>query len=172
MTMPEPTPDTTPEPAPEPRPEPAADPLHDRSRWRDPAKHEWTAGDIRFGWLVGAGVVLAGSVVIGVIMWGSAALMGVVGGVLLGLPMLTLYGVPVAIAAATALRRVDSEAVHLLVFAALGAIGGGITALLAQGIVAGWVLAAPAVILGVTTAVIARAMAHDTALRTRGSENR
>ncbi|MCH1883441.1 hypothetical protein [Agrococcus sp. ARC_14] len=137
----------------------------------DPAKHEWTAGDIKFGWLVGASVVLAGSLVIGVIMWGSAALMGVFGGVLLGLPMLTLYGVPVAIAAASALRRVNSEAIHLLVFAALGAIGGGITALLAQGIVAGWALAPSTVILGATTAVIARAVAHDTASRTRGSGN-
>lgn len=138
---------------------------------RDPTKHEWTAGDIKFGWLVGAGVVLAGSLVIGVIMWGSAALMGVFGGVLLGLPMLTLYGVPVAIAAATALRRVNSEAIHLVVFAALGAVGGGITALLAQGVVAGWVLVPSTVIVGAATAVIARAMAHDTALRTRGNGN-
>lgn len=140
-----------------------------QSGWRDPAKHEWTAGDIKFGWLIGAGVVLVGSLVIGVIMWGSAALMGVFGGVLLGLPMLTLYGVPVAIAAATALRRVASEAIHLFVFAVLGAIGGGITALLAQGIVAGWALVPSTVIVGVATAVIARAVAHDTALRTRGS---
>ncbi|GEK80821.1 hypothetical protein [Agrococcus baldri] len=92
------------------------------------------------------------------------------GGVILGLPMLTLYGVPVAIAAATALRPVTSEAIHLLVFAALGAIGGGITALLAQGaVVTGWVVVAPAIIVGVATAVLAWAGAHHAALRTRGS---
>lgn len=142
--------------------------VRERYGWRDPAKHEWTAGDIGFGWLVGAGVVLGGSLVMGVIMWGSAALMGVYGGLFLGLPMLTLYGVPAAIAAATALRHVNSEAIHLLVFAALGAIGGGITALLAQGIVAEWVLVPPAVIVGVATAVIARVMAHDRAIRRRG----
>lgn len=159
---------TTPERAPEAAP----DPMHRRYGWRDPAKHEWTAGDIAFGWLVGAGVVLGGSLVIGVIMWGSAALMGVLGGFFLGLPMLTLYGVPVAIAAATALRRVANEAIHLVVFGGLGAIGGGITALLAQDVVAGWVLVPSTVIVGVATAVIARAMAHHTALRTRGSMNR
>lgn len=160
---------TTPEPALEPQREPAADSLHDRYRWRDPAKHEWTAGDIAFGWGVGAIVVLVGSLVLGVLMAGPAALMGVYVGVFLGLPTLTLYGVPVAIAAAAALRGVQSEIAHVAVFAGLGAIGGVLAALVGQGeIIIGWVLVPPAVIVGVTTAVIARVMAHDRAIRKRG----
>lgn len=156
---------TTPEPVPAPRPTA----LPARYGWRDPAKHEWTAGDIAYGWGVGIGVVLVGSLVLGVLMAGSAAVMAVLIGAIFGIPAHTLYGVPVAIAAATALRRVENELVHLAVFALLGALGGFLVGLLMSGsVVTGWVLMAPAIIVGTATAVLARALAHDRAIRRRG----
>lgn len=146
--------------------------LRDRYAWRDPARHEWTAGDIAFGWAVGIGVVLAGSLVLGVVMAGAGAVIVVIVGALIGIPVHTLYGVPVAIAAATALRRTESELVHLAVFALLGAVGGAVTGLLlAEPIGVGWAVMAPAVIAGTTTAVASRALAHDRALRSRGARS-
>lgn len=142
----------------------------ERSGWRDPAEHEWTAGDIAFGWAVGVGIVLAGSLVIGVLMAGSAAAIVVMFGAIIGLPAHTLYGVPVAITAAAALRRVRNELVHLAVFAALGALGGLLAALIVREPVgSGWAIVAPCVLIGTTTAVLSRALAHHRALRVRGA---
>lgn len=142
----------------------------DRYGWRDPAKGEWTAGDIAFGWLVGAGVILGCSIVFGLILAGSAVTIGLVVGAMIGLPTLTLYGVPVAIGAATLLRRVPSGWGHLAVFAALGAAGGAAAiAIVGPAIAQSPVLFAPGIITGTLTAVLARALAEHRALRVRGS---
>lgn len=144
--------------------------MRERDRWRDPAAYEWTARDIAFGWLIGAGLLLAGSVVIGVLMAGSAAIIVVILGAVIGLPTLTLYGVPAAIAATFALRRVEHEFVHVSVFALLGALGGGLAALVSvEPIGSGWWIATPMILLGAVIAVLARTLAHDRAVRTRGS---
>lgn len=144
--------------------------MPERQGWRDPAEHEWTAGDIAFGWAVGVGIVLAGSVVVGVLMAGSAAMIVVIYGAVIGIPTHTLYGVPVAIAAATALRRVRNELVHLATFAALGALGGLLAALVVhEPLDIGWVVFAPAILIGTATAVLSRALAHHRALRVRGA---
>lgn len=143
--------------------------MRDRHAWRDPTAYEWTAGDIVFGWLVGAGLLLAGSVVVGVLMAGSAAIIVVILAAIIGLPTLTLYGVPAALAASFALRRVEHELVHVSVFALLGALGGGLAALLAaEPIGSGWWIATPMILVGAVTAALARTLAHDRAVRTRG----
>ncbi|WP_405217467.1 hypothetical protein [Agrococcus sp. Ld7] len=144
--------------------------MRERYGWRDPAAYEWTAGDIAFGWLVGAGAVLAGSLVVGVVMAGSAAVIVVLFGAIIGLPTLTVYGIPVAIAAASALRRVGHEFVHVIVFALLGALGGALAALVsAEPMGSGWTIVTPMILVGACTAVLARTLAHDRAVRTRGS---
>lgn len=144
--------------------------MRERYGWRDPEQHEWTAGDIAFGWAVGLGVLLAGSAVLGVVMAGSAAGFVLIYAAILGIPTHTLYGVPLAIAAATALRRVRSEVVHLAVFAALGALGGVLAALVAQPFLgSGPYVVVPTVLVGTLTAVGSRALAHDRAVRTRGA---
>ncbi|WP_347753885.1 hypothetical protein [Agrococcus sp. ProA11] len=144
--------------------------MRERYGWRDPAAHEWTAGDIAFGWLVGAGVLLAGSLVVGVVMAGSAAVIVMLFGAIIGLPTLTVYGIPVAIAAASALRRVRNEFVHVIVFALLGALGGALAGLAsAEPVGSGWAIVTPMIVVGAVTAVLARALAHDRAMRTRGA---
>jgi hypothetical protein len=144
--------------------------LRERYGWRDPAANECAAGDIAFGWLTGAGAVLAGSFVFGVVLAAGAMPIAVLYGLLIGLPALTLYGVPGAVAAATALRRVSSEWVHLAVFGVLGMIGGALAVAVFAGGDSSWdMLFAPGIITGAAAAVMARASAKARALRSRGS---
>jgi len=147
------------------------EPLRARYGWRDPAANEFTAGDIAVGWAVGAGAVLAGSFVFGAVLAASALPIALLYGAIIGLPALTLYGVPVALAAATALRRVPAEWVHHAVFGVLGALGGALAvAIFANGDPNWSVLFAPGIITGAASAVLARGFAKRRALRTRGAE--
>ncbi|WP_026373787.1 hypothetical protein [Agrococcus lahaulensis] len=138
---------------------------------RDPAANEFTAGDIAFGWVVGVGAVLAGSFVFGAVLAAAVLPIALLYGAIIGLPALTLYGVPVALAAATALRRAPSEWVHHAVFGVLGALGGALAvAIFANGDPNWSVLFAPGIITGAASAVLARGLAKRRALRTRGAE--
>lgn len=144
--------------------------LRERYGWRDPEANEFTAGDIAFGWVFGAGAVLAGSFVFGAVLAAAVLPIALLYGAIIGLPALTLYGVPVAVAAATALRRVAAEWIHLATFGVLGAIGGALAvAVFANGDENWGVLYAPGIITGAATAVTARALAKRRALRKRGA---
>ena len=141
-----------------------------RYGWRDPAANEFTAGDIAFGWIVGVGGVLAGSLVFGLLLVAEGLVVALVYGAMIGLPALTLYGVPVAVAAGTALRRVPAEWVHLVAFGGLGALGGALAVVVfSSGDPAWGILYAPGTLTGAATAVSARALAKRRALRTRGA---
>lgn len=151
--------------------EPQVDePLRARYGWRDPAANEFTAGDIVFGWVVGIGAVLAGSLISGLVLVAEGLVVALAYGALIGFPALTLYGVPAAIAAAAALRRVAAEWVHLAAFGALGAIGGSLAVLVFSSGDPLWsILYAPGILTGTATAVVARALAKRRAIRTRGA---
>ncbi len=148
------------------------EPLRARYGWRDPAANEFTAGDIAFGWVVGAGAVFAGSFVFGAVLAASTLPIALLIGAFIGLPALTLYGVPVAIAAAAVLRRVRAEWVHHASFGVLGAIGGALAVAVFAGGDPSWgVLFAPGIITGAASAVLARGLAKRRAIRTRGTDS-
>ncbi|WAC66133.1 hypothetical protein OVA14_12750 [Agrococcus sp. SL85] len=135
--------------------------------WRDPRRHEWRGGDIACGWVVGAVTLAVLSIVLGVLGGAAGAAIGAVA-MMTGLVALSLYGVPVAIGAATLLRVVRWEWLHLLAFAALGALGGAL-ALSATT----WTMHDPGTYAlpagcGAITAVVARGVSRRRAIRTRG----
>lgn len=106
----------------------------------DPRANAWTGLDLGVGWAIGIGALLVVGVVHGVVTGlgpGGSPTYGAVFGwfaVLSGAPVLTAYGVPVAALAATILRRVRAEWLHLVVFAALGALGCWLFALVMTGL--------------------------------------
>jgi hypothetical protein len=145
-----------------------AEALPRRERTRNPARNESTLGDIARGWLIGVGVLLLGSWIIGLLLTGSAAHIAILYGAIVGIPVLTLYGVPVAIAAAAALLRVSAEWIHHAVFAGLGCAGGALTGLflaLTQGPGGAHLLVGASLVIGTTTAVLSRSASKAWAIR-------
>ncbi len=101
-----------------------------RYRPHDPRRDEWEGLDLLVGWgfavLAIPVVGLLHGIVAAFLPGGDDPAMGIAIGVFAaayGAPVVTVYGVPVAALAATLLRPLRAEWVHLLVFALLGLLG-------------------------------------------------
>lgn len=103
----------------------------------DPRRNEFSIVDLAIGGTVAASTIPVVGLVHGIVWFSPApeafGLVCIVAYVaaLIGIPVVTLVGVPLAALASFLLRPVRSEAVHLLVFALLGA--GGFLAIAAEG---------------------------------------
>lgn len=141
----------------------------------DPRANAWSGMDLAIGWAVGIAAILVVGLVHGVVSGlgeGGTPMYGAVlpwFAAIYGAPVLTIYGVPVAALAASLLRRVRAESVHLAVFAVLGALGCLLFDLAMTGLggtgsggPGGWFVTTVA--YGVVAAVAARAVAKRCAI--------
>lgn len=149
----------------------------------DPRRNRWSGLDLAIGW--GAAVLTIGlvgllhGIALSIMSGGtSSPLLGVIiapAAVLYGAPVVTVVGVPVAALAATLLRPVRLEWVHLVVFAALGAGGAALFAVCVGSLMGSdeaseWlVVTLP---YGVVAAVAARVLAKRCAVRRFERERR
>lgn len=139
--------------------------------FRDPRLHQWTWGDILRGLGIAAlltpfvhalAFTAAYAIALGEVSMGTLA--GATGvavfGLFVSLPVVLVYGTVTASIAAHMLERVRPLWIHLVVFGALGALGGGVAGLLAP-------LPWASAVAGAIIAVVARWQAQRSAIARR-----
>ncbi|GAA2172795.1 hypothetical protein GCM10009846_12140 [Agrococcus versicolor] len=141
---------------------------------RDPRRNEWSLVDLGVGWLAGAATMTVVALIVGAVAGLSDGGTDWIGGaaiaVLFGLPVLGCYGIPIAAVAASLLRPVRAEWIHLAVFAGLGAIGCALFSLVMS---EGGIGLIPATLpYGVPSAVVARLVAKRIAIRGHDARTR